>query len=541
MSGERTLPEQASLRHLKLEAKRRRAAGEFATLHDAQRAVAREHGQRSWAALREAVDAAGAAAGREGHALGQLRWIAARFDGAGEPGWSAPDDEELGQHFTEQFLAGFQPGQLVARIAELAPVLHEELIVIVDAPFTAQGRLAGRLVMGVTETRPPYRLRGVQERRLGEGISDPRTAAPPAAAGGPVPDQVRALAADVTARLGLVGLALAGADAGGGAGAGAGAGAWTFSTGWASLEPAEPLRGDHLFPAYQVTTAVTAAAVLCLTAAGQLRLDDRANSHLTAVRLADDTVTIRELLAHTAGVTDPAGLIAPEVPALAAVTGSVIACTGKRGAFGFSHAGYAALGEIVAGRTGLAYPDAATRLVLRPLGMSQSRFLPRWPTRPVAEKPVAGQPMVEQPVPRSPSDGPPAVTGYNVAADDTFTPAERGVSVFPAAGGLWTTAADLARFGLAWRSLLPRPLAAQALRPHTTQPTGVQAGLGWAVNEPAGLVGIAGEGPGASASLLVSADGRRACASLANRQIYLEGVGAAVLHVLGGGVLPGAG
>jgi hypothetical protein len=32
VSGERALPEQASLRYLKLEAKRRRAAGEFATL-----------------------------------------------------------------------------------------------------------------------------------------------------------------------------------------------------------------------------------------------------------------------------------------------------------------------------------------------------------------------------------------------------------------------------------------------------------------------------------------------------------------------------
>jgi hypothetical protein len=55
--------------------------------------------------------------------------------------------------------------------------------------------------------------------------------------------------------------------------------------------------------------------------------------------------------------------------------------------------------------------------------------------------------------------------------------------VFPAAGGLWTTAADLARFGLGWSSLLPRPMAAQALRPHVRLPSGVSAGLGWMVNE----------------------------------------------------------
>lgn len=121
MSGERALPEQASLRYLKLEAKRRRAAGEFATLHDAQLAIAREHGQPGWAALREAVDAAGTAAGGEGHALAQLRWIIARFASAGEPGWLAPGQDELREHFTERFLAVVPPGPLLSVITEMAP------------------------------------------------------------------------------------------------------------------------------------------------------------------------------------------------------------------------------------------------------------------------------------------------------------------------------------------------------------------------------------------------------------------------------------
>ncbi|HEY1665884.1 MAG TPA: serine hydrolase [Trebonia sp.] len=516
MSGERALPEQASLRYLKLQAKRRRAAGEFPTLHDAQRTIAREHGQPSWAALREAVAAADAAALGEGHALTQLRWIVGRFCGAGEPGWLAPDEEELLEHFTDQFLARFPPDQLVPRITQLAPAMREELVIISATPCTARGRLSGHLVMAVTEARPPYRLLAVQERRLGERINDPRTAAPPAAATGQVPGQVPALAADVSARLGLVGLSLAGASGP--------AEAWTFTTGWASLERAEPLRAGHAFPAFDVTMAVTATAVLCLAADGRLRLDDRANSHLTAVRLADDGVTVRELLSHTAGVTDPVPLTAPSVLALATVTGPVVACDGKRGAFSYSHAGYAALGEIIAEHTGLTYEEAASRLVLRPLGMRQSRFPPSRPDRQAAE-PAA--------------DSFPAVTGYAVAADDTFTPVDGEVSVFPAAGGLWTTGADLVQFGLGWPSLLPRSLAAQAIRPHAKQPNGVGVGLGWAVNEPAGLVGIVGEAPGAGASLLMSVDGRRACSALTNRQTYVEQVNGAVLHLLGGGELPG--
>ncbi len=52
--GSRSLPVRPSLRFLKLEAKRRLAAGEFTALHEAQAAVAREHGLPSWADLKQA-------------------------------------------------------------------------------------------------------------------------------------------------------------------------------------------------------------------------------------------------------------------------------------------------------------------------------------------------------------------------------------------------------------------------------------------------------------------------------------------------------
>lgn len=47
----RSLPDRPSLRYLKLEARRRRSAGEFSALHEAQLAIARELGLSSWAAL----------------------------------------------------------------------------------------------------------------------------------------------------------------------------------------------------------------------------------------------------------------------------------------------------------------------------------------------------------------------------------------------------------------------------------------------------------------------------------------------------------
>jgi Beta-lactamase len=90
--GSRALPSRPNLRHLRLEAKRRLAAGEFGTLHDAQTAVAREHGQPSWAALKQVILAGpNGQPAPDSHALTQLRWVISRFSGADETGWAAPD------------------------------------------------------------------------------------------------------------------------------------------------------------------------------------------------------------------------------------------------------------------------------------------------------------------------------------------------------------------------------------------------------------------------------------------------------------------
>jgi CubicO group peptidase (beta-lactamase class C family) len=192
----------------------------------------------------------------------------------------------------------------------------------------------------------------------------------------------------------------------------------------------------------------------------------------------------------------------------------VIACAGRRGTYRFSAAGYAALGEIVAGLTGQPYPEAASRLVLQPLAMTASWF-------------PAGRPSPE----RAPG---PIVTCYDVGASGGFEAVPVSASAVAAAGGLWSTAADVARLGLDWRSLLPRQLADQAVRPHATTTPGPKAGLGWLVNEPIGVAGQVGGGAGGAASLIVTLDGRRAQAALASRLIPIEQVNAAVLRAAGG-------
>jgi CubicO group peptidase (beta-lactamase class C family) len=158
------------------------------------------------------------------------------------------------------------------------------------------------------------------------------------------------------------------------------------------------------------------------------------------IRMADDAITVRQLLSHTGGVDNPAELYADTVPDLAALMGPVIGCGRPRGVPSPSNGGYAVLGQLIADVTEMPYPAAATRLVLDPLGLRDC-------------------PFPEDPVGR----GPNAVTCYTVTGQGTFVPFPAKVYTLPAVAGLWATGADLIRLATGWSSLLPPSLAREAL------------------------------------------------------------------------------
>jgi len=514
----RALPGQPNLRYLKVEAKRRLSGGEFATLHDAQLAIAREHGLPSWAALKQYISA-GAAAGSP--VLAQARWLISRFVEAGTPGWRVPGDDELREHFDGHFLRLIPPETLVRTLTGVVSRLREELVITLVTPRQLRARIGGMQMEAAAAAGPPHRLTGLRLYPLGERVTDPRVAAPSTRTSGEVPPAAAAVAEESLAELGLPGLVLAGAPGGAGPDDGA---AWVAARGWASLEgtrlegagpeegtpgasgPAVRLSPGHRFPAYSVTKLVTATVILRLVADGRIGLDDPACAHLRTVTLADSAITVRDLLTHTAGVDTPGELFAGRVPDLATLTGPVVRPSGPRGAFSYSNGGYGLLGQLIADVTGGTYPDAATRLVLVPLAMSGSSFPATWP--------ATG-----------------AVTGYRLAGDGSFEPAPAKVCTLPAAGGLWTTAADLVRFGLSWASLLPAALAGEALRPQVARDaTGAQMGLGWLLNEPRDVCGHAGGGPGAASSLIIRISTGQPSAALANRLVPIEPVNARLVR-----------
>jgi CubicO group peptidase (beta-lactamase class C family) len=494
-AGQRPLPTHPSLRYLKLAAKRRLAAGEFPSLHAAQQAIADEYGQPSWAALKDFIS------GRppvRSEALPHLDWVIARFADAAGPTWAPPGEEELRQHFSEQVLAAVPAGELARQLARGVAELREKPVVVDQEPLAVRARVPGAEVIAVSEETPPHRLTGLNVIPLAGRVTDPRAAAPSARALGDVPAGVVAIADDAYATLGPAGLVIAGGDAG--------RPAWAVARGWANLERSAPLDADCPLPASGLAALVTATAVLRLAADGQVGLDQPVNELLRAVRLAEPSITVRELLSHSSGIDDvpanPAELFGPRVREVAAVVGQVVACGGRRGVVRPTNSGCAVLGQLIADVTGLPYAAAATSLVLRPLGMSESAF------------------------PASAADiGPGAMTGYGVTAAGAFEPAPATVCTLQAAGGLWATAADLVRLGTGWSSLLPAELAREAVTPQAAaEADGVRAGLGWLIRPRGDTALLGGIGPDGVATLTIRLRDNRTHLIAASRLVPLDAV-----------------
>lgn len=504
----RSLPDQPSLRFLKAEAHRRLAAGEFTALWEAYLAIAREHGFPSWTALKQVV-VSDSQPDPDEDELDHLSWVVSRMAGASQPDWEPPAKQELAEHFEQSFLDKTTSGRLIERLSIMARAgrLRDEVTVITQHARFIRAQAGDVRIETRGTGEPPHRLLGILAYRTGKSVTDTRAATPPADVAGDVPQAVAAVAEEALGELGLPGLVLAGTDDHGKP--------WALARGWARLDPQEPLSTTRRFPVYAVSTLITATAVLRLAADGRLGLDRPANDHLQTIRLADGDVTVRDLLTHTSGLAPLPEAFAETVPGLAELTGPVLASSGTRGTVGAGFiSGYAALGALIADITGSPYPQAAARLVLHPLSMTGSSFPARWPA---ADERAVGCHMID--------------------TSGAFVPAPAKVATAPAALGLWTTAADLVRFALGWSTLLPAPLAEQAIRPLARPHAGSQGGigLGWQVNESRGVAAASGVIPlGAAASLLVKLDNGKVQIALTNRGIPIDEVNGRVLGALAG-------
>lgn len=164
----------------------------------------------------------------------------------------------------------------------------------------------------------------------------------------------------------------------------------------------EPVTPQSLFHMASISKPFVATAVMQLAQAGTLELDASVRTYVPYFRPTGDgaeTITIRQLLTHTAGLADAMdyGWSSPEHDDAAleryvrSLDGKPL--IGKPGAsVQYSNDGFELLGHVVAKVSGLSFEDYLKTNVLDPLGMHTSTFLPSEVAPELATTPHLGLP-----------------------------------------------------------------------------------------------------------------------------------------------------
>jgi CubicO group peptidase (beta-lactamase class C family) len=241
---------------------------------------------------------------------------------------------------------------------------------------------------------------------------------------------------------------------------------WARAYGVKDVRTREPVTTETLFQAASISKPLASVAALRLVRDGRLTLDVDLNSFLTSWKIPDNEhttdrkVTLRDVLSHRSGLTNSIGAYASDVhplPSLAeALDGAsplkprpvrVQFVPGTR--MEYSGGAFTVLQLLLEDVTGRPFHDQMREAVLTPLRMQHSFFYQPLPSDLAAFAATAHDP-----------DGNPHPGGWRVLNE-------------AAAGGLWSTPSDLARFAVELQQaahgrsdrLLDSTLAARMLTP----------------------------------------------------------------------------
>ncbi|MBS1700730.1 MAG: beta-lactamase family protein [Armatimonadetes bacterium] len=150
------------------------------------------------------------------------------------------------------------------------------------------------------------------------------------------------------------------------------------SYGRADIELDVPLSPNHVFRIASITKMMTAAEILKLSEEGKLTLDDHADKYLPEIPVAK-FVTVRELLSHTAGISDQPTFVSPDFGKNDRTTEELLKDIALRPSdfdpgtrWSYSNAGYVLLGAIIERVTGASWKDAFHEDIFLPLGMART-------------------------------------------------------------------------------------------------------------------------------------------------------------------------
>ena len=138
----------------------------------------------------------------------------------------------------------------------------------------------------------------------------------------------------------------------------------TIHAGYADLTARTPVGPADLFQIGSISKSLVAMACYVLAGQGKLDLDAPAVRYVPELPLADRSITIVQLLAHTAGLPGNA-------PPFASVPGGLLwSATAPGARYSYSNSGYDMLAHIIEAASGERFDITLTRLVLQPLGMA---------------------------------------------------------------------------------------------------------------------------------------------------------------------------
>ena len=155
--------------------------------------------------------------------------------------------------------------------------------------------------------------------------------------------------------------------------------------GKADVEGNAPMTVGTMMPIGSVTKQFTAAAILQLRDQGKLSLDDEVTKWLPELNTSGDRITLRHLLAHTAGIVEIGEmqeLRAAQLMRNATLTRDSVYKVISRYPPAFpagtiemySNTGYWLLGRIVEKASGVTYEEYVEKRIFAPLGMSRSMY-----------------------------------------------------------------------------------------------------------------------------------------------------------------------
>ncbi|MEU1679102.1 serine hydrolase domain-containing protein [Micromonospora zamorensis] len=290
---------------------------------------------------------------------------------------------------------------------------------------------------------------------------------------------------------------------------------WASGYGVTGGEASTPVTAGTAFAACSISKHVAAFGALLLVQDGVLDLDADISGYLTSWQLLDRAgqrtrVTVRQLLAHTAGLSDTwyRGYAADRVPSLLQVlegggstTTPPVRSTLLPGSrFRYSGSHYSVLQQLMVDVTGTPFEDLMRSLVLEPVAMADSSFDQQFPHQ--RQHPVA--------------------RGHH--GGGTGVPGGWRVQPETAAAGLWSTPTDLLRLDLEIAraasgdsKLLSRDLATEMWSPQI--PGGVY-GLGTELADRAGCrrFGHTGQNVGYTCFSYVWPDSGTAVAAMTNSE-----------------------